>query len=94
MTTRLAPGDAAPDFSLTDDHGQTVSLADFNNDGRDDVILQSTRASGANQPQPIAYLSVNSNPSGLARNAVTLNLDAARDWRFADINNDSRTDAT
>ena len=27
--TKLAPGDAAPDFSLTDDHGNTVSLADF-----------------------------------------------------------------
>lgn len=29
MTTRLEPGDAAPDFSLTDDHGNTVSLSDF-----------------------------------------------------------------
>ena len=29
MTTRLEPGDAAPDFSLTDDQGQTVSLSDF-----------------------------------------------------------------
>lgn len=29
VTTRLAPGDAAPDFSLTDDHGNTVSLKDF-----------------------------------------------------------------
>lgn len=29
MTTRLEPGDAAPDFSLTDDHGHTVSLGDF-----------------------------------------------------------------
>lgn len=28
MTT-LAPGDKAPDFSLTDDHGNTVSLSDF-----------------------------------------------------------------
>ena len=27
--TKLAPGDAAPDFSLTDDHGNAVSLADF-----------------------------------------------------------------
>ena len=27
--TKLAPGDAAPDFSLTDDHGNTVSLSDF-----------------------------------------------------------------
>lgn len=27
--TKLAPGDAAPDFSLTDDHGNTVTLADF-----------------------------------------------------------------
>jgi thioredoxin-dependent peroxiredoxin len=26
---RLEPGDAAPDFSLPDDTGQTVSLADF-----------------------------------------------------------------
>ena len=29
MTTRLEPGDAAPDFSLTYDQGQTVSLSDF-----------------------------------------------------------------
>ena len=29
MTTRLEPGDGAPDFSLTDDQGQTVSLSDF-----------------------------------------------------------------
>ena len=29
MTVRLEPGDAAPDFSLTDDQGQTVSLSDF-----------------------------------------------------------------
>ncbi len=29
MTPRLEPGDAAPDFSLTDDHGNTVSLSDF-----------------------------------------------------------------
>ena len=29
MTARLEPGDAAPDFSLTDDQGQTVSLSDF-----------------------------------------------------------------
>lgn len=29
MTPRLEPGDAAPDFSLTDDQGQTVSLSDF-----------------------------------------------------------------
>ena len=29
MTTRLEPGDAAPDFSLTDDQGQTVILSDF-----------------------------------------------------------------
>jgi peroxiredoxin Q/BCP len=29
MTARLEPGDAAPDFSLTDDRGQTVSLSDF-----------------------------------------------------------------
>ena len=27
--TKLAPGDAAPDFTLTDDHGNTVSLSDF-----------------------------------------------------------------
>lgn len=27
--TRLAQGDAAPDFSLTDDHGKTVGLSDF-----------------------------------------------------------------
>ena len=26
---RLKPGDAAPDFQLPDQHGQTVSLADF-----------------------------------------------------------------
>ena len=29
MTSRLEPGDQAPAFSLTDDTGQTVSLADF-----------------------------------------------------------------
>ncbi len=31
MTTnvRLEPGDAAPDFTATDDQGQTVSLSDF-----------------------------------------------------------------
>jgi len=29
MTTRLTEGDAAPAFTLTDDHGQQVSLADF-----------------------------------------------------------------
>jgi peroxiredoxin Q/BCP len=29
VTTRLTPGDAAPDFTLTDDHGNTVSLADY-----------------------------------------------------------------
>jgi len=29
VTTRLEPGDAAPDFSLTDDHGKTVTLSDF-----------------------------------------------------------------
>jgi thioredoxin-dependent peroxiredoxin len=28
-TTRLAPGDAAPDFSLTTDTGETLSLADL-----------------------------------------------------------------
>jgi thioredoxin-dependent peroxiredoxin len=27
--TKLAPGDAAPDFTLTDDQGDTVSLSDF-----------------------------------------------------------------
>ena len=27
--TRLAPGDTAPAFTLTDDHGNTVSLSDF-----------------------------------------------------------------
>ena len=29
MTSRLEPGDAAPTFSLSDDTGQTVNLADF-----------------------------------------------------------------
>ena len=29
MTTRLEPGDKAPDFSLSDDAGNTVSLSDF-----------------------------------------------------------------
>jgi peroxiredoxin Q/BCP len=29
VTTRLEPGDHAPDFSLTDDAGHTVSLSDF-----------------------------------------------------------------
>lgn len=29
MTTRLAPGDTAPDFTLTSDTGEQVSLADF-----------------------------------------------------------------
>jgi peroxiredoxin Q/BCP len=29
MTPRLEPGDAAPDFSLTNDEGGTVSLSDF-----------------------------------------------------------------
>ncbi len=29
MTARLEPGQQAPAFSLTDDAGQTVSLADF-----------------------------------------------------------------
>lgn len=29
MTTRLAPGDQAPDFTLTDDRGESVSLADL-----------------------------------------------------------------
>jgi thioredoxin-dependent peroxiredoxin len=29
MTTRLEPGDPAPAFSLSDDTGETVSLADF-----------------------------------------------------------------
>ncbi len=29
MTTRLAPGDAAPDFTLPDADGKPVSLADF-----------------------------------------------------------------
>ncbi len=28
-TPRLSPGDTAPDFTLTDDNGKTVSLADF-----------------------------------------------------------------
>jgi thioredoxin-dependent peroxiredoxin len=28
-TPRLSPGDPAPDFTLTDDNGKTVSLADF-----------------------------------------------------------------
>ena len=28
MTTRLQPGDAAPDFTLTDDTGQPVTLSD------------------------------------------------------------------
>ncbi len=29
MTDRLAPGDQAPAFTLTDDHGNDVSLSDF-----------------------------------------------------------------
>jgi peroxiredoxin Q/BCP len=29
MSTRLTPGDQAPDFTLTDDRGQSVSLADL-----------------------------------------------------------------
>ena len=29
MTSRLEPGDPAPTFSLSDDTGQTVNLADF-----------------------------------------------------------------
>ncbi len=29
MTTRLSPGDPAPDFALTDDQGGTVALSDF-----------------------------------------------------------------
>ncbi len=29
MTIRLAPGDTAPSFTLTDDHGDSVSLADY-----------------------------------------------------------------
>ena len=29
MTTRLAPGDAAPEFTLTDADGKPVSLADY-----------------------------------------------------------------
>lgn len=29
MTDRLAPGDKAPAFTLTDDHGNEVSLSDF-----------------------------------------------------------------
>ncbi len=29
MTVKLAVGDTAPTFSLTDDHGKTVSLSDF-----------------------------------------------------------------
>lgn len=29
MSTRLAAGDTAPAFTLTDDHGQSVSLSDF-----------------------------------------------------------------
>jgi thioredoxin-dependent peroxiredoxin len=29
MTTRLSAGDRAPDFSLTDDRGESVSLADL-----------------------------------------------------------------
>ena len=29
MTAKLAVGDPAPSFSLTDDHGKTVSLSDF-----------------------------------------------------------------
>ena len=34
--TRLADGDTAPDFTLTDDHQNTVSLADF--DGKTLVL--------------------------------------------------------
>ena len=29
MTTRLSAGDRAPDFTLTDDRGERVSLADL-----------------------------------------------------------------
>jgi thioredoxin-dependent peroxiredoxin len=29
VATKLAPGDPAPTFTLTDDHGKTVSLADY-----------------------------------------------------------------
>ena len=29
MTERLSPGDTAPEFTLTDDHGQDVALSDF-----------------------------------------------------------------
>ncbi|QMW65482.1 thioredoxin-dependent thiol peroxidase [Mumia sp. ZJ1417] len=29
MTTRLQPGDQAPDFTLVDDHGKEVRLSDF-----------------------------------------------------------------
>jgi peroxiredoxin Q/BCP len=35
-STRLAPGDAAPDFTLTDSYGKQVSLADYR--GRSVVV--------------------------------------------------------
>ena len=39
MTDRLAPGDTAPDFTLTDDTGAEVSLSELTGDGGSKVVV-------------------------------------------------------
>lgn len=70
-----------------------VSLADISGDGRNDVIVQTTRGSFyAPNPVILPYAFV-TNAGGLSRTPVTLTALGSTPWRFADVNADGIVDA-